>query len=227
LFIDEWFLNDFYKKLPLGYHTNHSFGQIFWTHVYYPYEHLQFWRPLVDPDEPTKSTATSFTITTAGEDAFKRGYPLATPPLKTTEEFVVVRAKRRPVILIQKLPPLAGLDNRGFRGTIHRKRCLVAPTFSLLDAATGQTKFNPTILERMRRLEFPELLFLPQYSGVIKVDSMLRLDDMHSAFVSHLEPTQYALGDGVQNILKGQLEYLLTDASQNDFAELREILLPS
>jgi hypothetical protein len=39
MFIDEWF-GAYYKKLPLGYHNEASFcfGQIFWTHAYYPHE---------------------------------------------------------------------------------------------------------------------------------------------------------------------------------------------
>jgi hypothetical protein len=45
--------------------------------------------------------ASQFRITTAGQDAFKRTLPLHVPRLETNEEFVVVRAKVRPVILIQ------------------------------------------------------------------------------------------------------------------------------
>jgi hypothetical protein len=39
MFIDEWFDKDFYKQLPLGYHTqaNFAFAQFFWTHAYYPH----------------------------------------------------------------------------------------------------------------------------------------------------------------------------------------------
>ena len=51
MFIDEWFGNTFYKKLPLGYHhdANFCFGQVFWTHAYYPHENLELWRPVPDP----------------------------------------------------------------------------------------------------------------------------------------------------------------------------------
>src|ERR1017187_10232643 len=62
MFIDEWFGDTFYKKLPLGYHNdaNFCFGQIFWTHAYYPHENLELWRPVPDPAEPTKTIASQF-----------------------------------------------------------------------------------------------------------------------------------------------------------------------
>ena len=51
MFIDEWFGDNFYKKLPFGYHNpaNFCFGQVFWTHAYYPHENLEFWRPGTGP----------------------------------------------------------------------------------------------------------------------------------------------------------------------------------
>jgi hypothetical protein len=113
MFVDEWFSVDFYIQLPLGYHNpgNFRFGQFFKTHAYYPHEHLELWRPLPDPSEPTKTIASKFQIVGAGKDAFRRGLPLHVPKLETNEEFIVVRAKERPVVLIQ--PELEiGFDNK-------------------------------------------------------------------------------------------------------------------
>jgi hypothetical protein len=72
MFIDEWFGDSFYKKLPLGYHNdaNFCFGQVFWTHAYYPHENLELWRPVMEAGEPTRTTAAQFRITSAGQDAF-------------------------------------------------------------------------------------------------------------------------------------------------------------
>jgi hypothetical protein len=163
MFIDEWFGAAYYKKLPLGYHNeaNFCFGQIFWTHAYYPHENLELWRPIFDPTEPTKTLASQFRITPAGQDAFKRGLPLHAPKLETNEEFIVIRAKVRPVVLIQAELPLAGVDNRGFRGRIQRRRTLVAQVFGLADARTGAPEFNPSFVDRVRKMEFPQLMFLP------------------------------------------------------------------
>jgi len=124
MYIDEWFGGDFFKQLPLGYHQHFSFGQLFRTHAYYPHEHLELWRPVLDPTEPTKTIASQFQIVAAGKDAFRRGIPLASPKLETNEEFLVIRAKLRPVVLVMPEIPSFGVDNRGYRGRVQRHLCL-------------------------------------------------------------------------------------------------------
>src|SRR5262245_10808843 len=102
MFIDEWFPDNFYKTLPLDHQRVFRFGQIFHTHAYYPHENLELWRPVFDPKEPTKTFASEFQIRSAGKDAFKRAIPLSAPKLETNEEFIVIRAKLRPVVLLQE-----------------------------------------------------------------------------------------------------------------------------
>lgn len=227
MFIDEWFAAAYYKKLALGYHNeaNFCFGQIFWTHAYYPHENLELWRPILDPAEPTKTTASQFRIAAAGQDAFKRGLPLQAPKLETNEEFIVIRAKVRPAVLIQTELPIAGIDNRGFRGRIQRRRTVVGQVFGLADVRTGAPEFSQSFVDRVRRMEFPQLMFLPQQAGVFEVDSMLRLDEVQSVFVPHLEATQFCLADDVASVLRQQITFLLTGIGPNDYTELREVLL--
>jgi hypothetical protein len=225
MFIDEWFGEGFYKQLPLGYHSHFAFGQFFWTHAYYPHEHLQLWRPIPDPNEPTKTMASAFQIVAAGQDAFRRTLPLGSPKLETNEEFIVVRAKRRPVLLIQPETPWLGIENRGYRGRIQRRRCLVAQIFGLADTKTGETMFSPSFVERVRKMEFPQFMFIPRYAGMFEVDSVLRLDELQSVFTPHLEPKQYSLGDELTSVLKGQIQFLLTGAGPSEYTDLRELLL--
>jgi hypothetical protein len=228
MYIDEWFSEErFYKKLPLGYHNeaNFCFGQLFWTHTYYPHENLQIWRPVIDPNEPTKTIASQFRIISAGQDAFKRTIPLHAPPLATNEEFIVVRAKRRPVILLQRELPLAGIDNKGFRGKVQRRRTIIGQIFGLADSQTQELQFSPSFISRVREMEFPQLMFLPKKAGVLTVDSMLRLDELQSVFVPQLEPTQFCIADDVALILRDQLVFLMTCEGPNEYTELRELLL--
>lgn len=225
MYIDEWFKEDFYKKLPLGFHSQFSFGQIFRTHAYYPHENLELWRPILDPNEQTKTTASQFHIESAGKDAFRRGIPLASPKLETNEEFLVVRAKVRPVMLVMpELSPL-GIDNKGYRGKVQRHLCLVAQVFGIVDSKTNRTEFNPSFVERVRKMEFPQLMFLPARPGILDVDSLLRLDELQSVFTPNLDPTQLALGDEAANILRGQLQYLVAGTGPTSYTELRELLL--
>jgi hypothetical protein len=228
MFVDEWFANDFYAQLPLGYHNpaNFKFGQVFRTHAYYPHENLELWRPIPEQNEPTKTIASKFQIVPAGKDAFRRGLPLHAPKLETNEEFLVVRAKERPVLLIQ--PELEiGFDNRGYRGRIHRRRCLVGQVFGLADARTAQAEFSPEFVRRVRKMEYPQLLFLPKKPGVLDVDSILRLDELQSVFTPHLQASQVALGDELCAILKDQVQFLITQAGPNSYTELREMILKS
>ena len=203
MFIDEWFGALYYKRLPLGYsnEAKFCFGQISGPTLTTLTRTSNSGAPSPSPSEPTKTIASQFRITAAGEDAFKRLPPLHAPKLETNEEFIVVRAKVRPVMLIQAEFPLAPMNNRGFRGRIQRRRTLVAQVFGLADSRTRTPEFNSSFVDRVRRMEFPQLMFLPHQAGVFDVDSMLRLDEAQSVFIPHLRATELCLGDDVANVL--------------------------
>jgi hypothetical protein len=74
-------------------------------------------------------------------------------------------------------------------------------------------------------MEFPQLIFLPKRPGILEVDSMLRLDEIQSVFLPHLQPTQTALGQEITEILRHQLQFLMTRSVPSPYTELREILL--
>lgn len=227
MFVDEWFDPGFYKDLPLGYHNTFTFGQFFWTHAYYPHENLQLWRPVLDPNEPTKTLASKFQIEPAGKDAFRRSIPLQAPKLETNEEFLVIRAKYRPVLLVRPEMPIPSAQNQGYRGKVHRPRCTVAQVFGLADPRTGEAEFSQSFVDRVRKMEYPQLMFLPKKVGLFEVDSLLRLDELQSVFTPHLNPTKFALGDGVVTVLRDQMQFLLTGLGPNQYTLLREELLRS
>ena len=74
-------------------------------------------------------------------------------------------------------------------------------------------------------MEFPQLMFLPQQAGVFDIDGMLRLDEVQSVFVPHLRATQFCLADDLADVLRHQIDFLLTASGPNSYTELREILL--
>lgn len=224
MFIDEYFGTGYYKELPLEERSQLKFGRVCWTHAYYPHEHLEFFRPVSEPSDATKTIASRFQIEAAGRDAFNRSLPLAAPKLETKEEFLVVRAKIRPVLILQPEMPISSTENRGYGGRIHRSRCTVAQVFGLADPQTGRAEFNPVFVDRVRQMEYPQLMFLPQRPGLFPVDSLLRLDELQSVFTRHLNHTNFALNDEVAAILRDQLQYLFTQKGPNDYIELRQLL---
>lgn len=224
MFIDEYFDTGYYKELPLEERSSLKFGRVCWTHAYYPHEHLEFFRPVSDSAETTKTLASKFQIEAAGKDAFNRSLPLAVPKLETKEEFLVVRAKIRPVVIIQPEMPISGTDNRGYSGRIHRSRCTVAQVFGLANSVTGKAEFNPAFVDRVRKMEYPQLMFLPQRPGLFPIDSLLRLDELQSVFTSHLDHTNFSLTDEVVAILRDQLQFLFTQKGPNEYIELRQLL---
>ncbi len=119
------------------------------------------------------------------------------------------------------------VNNFGYRGKIQRKRSLIAPMFGLADPKTGALEFNPEWIDRIRKMEFPQLVFLPRTPGLLEVDSIARLDELQSVFTPHLDPTQFALGDEMQKILIGQIQLFFASVGPNYYTELREVLLKS
>src|ERR1700733_8563163 len=204
-FVDEVFEKDFYKEQGAKDPPQFSFGQIFTTPAYYPHEQMQIWRPAPDPTEPTKTYAEEFVIMPKVGNAFKRDLPLGAPPLKANEEFLVIRAKIRPVVVIRpELPPL-DISKGSYKGAMQRRRCLVAQVYGTRYTATNELKYPPLFVERVRRMLYPHLMFLTEKRGPFEVASILRLDELQTVFTPHLTPTGYALSDYMAGVLQDQI----------------------
>ena len=137
----------------------------------------------------------------------------------------MIRAKWRPVVLVMPEIPSLGVNNKGYHGKVQRHLSLWASI--ALHPRTNNAEFSPTFIERVRKMEFPQLMFLPARPGFLEVDSLLRLDELQSVFTPNLEPTQLALGDEVAEVLRGQLQFLIAGTGPSLYTELREMLLKS
>ncbi|NGZ11641.1 MAG: hypothetical protein CV088_20095 [Nitrospira sp. LK70] len=123
--------------------------------------------------------------------------------------------------------PIPLTINQGYRGRVHRRRCSVAQVFGLADSVTGRAEFSPEFIDRVRKMEYPQLMFLPKRAGLFEVDSLLRLDELQSVFTAHLTPEKFTLADEVATILCDQVQYLFTQKGPNDYTLLREEMLRS
>lgn len=223
MFIDEVF-DSFYEKLSPAETNTYQFGHIYKTHAYYPHEDLQFFRP-VTYINPTQTLADTFKIQPARNDSFKHNLPLSSPKLESNEELIVVRAKIRPVVLLTPEYKIEGAETKGFRGKVSRKRCLVTQVYGLADVNSGEAEFSPNFIERVRKMEFPPLMFLPKCVGLFQVDSLLRFDECQSVFTPHLKPTGFALSDDLKKLIRSQVIHLLTGEYGGDYEFYREAVL--
>ncbi len=215
------YVSPFYNKLGNDYRANLTVGQICETTVLYCYENRQIWRPL-DLDN-SGTLASVFKIEAQSSDAFKSGRILHSPRLEAYEEFPVVRAKRRPVIILMAHQGEIDLKEQGDLMKVNKKLVTVAPCYGVVNAQ-DEFKIDPVFLTRVSNLEFPHFMFLPQGPCITK-DSLLRLDSIHHTFHPHLEPKQYALAPDIVKILLGQLERIFSTGNGDAYVEARNILL--
>jgi hypothetical protein len=209
---------DFYAKMALSFRSMLEPGQICETPVLYSYENAEVWRP--SHYDSSQTQAIDFRPIPKPGDAYKKATVIQSPRLDAYEEFPVVRAKRRPVLLLAVDPPLIGAHPDKMK--LDKHLCLVAPCYSVVDPM-GDAKLQTEILDRIRRLEFPQLLFLPQ-AAAMSNDSLLRLDSIHNCYRSHLEPTEWKLSSDIWRIVLGQLDFIFSGIYAGEFKAARDVL---
>ena len=212
-FLDE-VITPFYTAAPTS-QEKFAFGQIFRAHSYYPHQRLDIWRPKVL--DLRIGTASDFNIESSAADAFKRQLPYTSPQLEANEEFIAIKAKPRPIVLLQPPDSQLALIKKGVTGgKIARHLCVAALVFSA-EKANGDAKFPAQWVERIRRLEYPEFMFLPK-GGPITRDSILRLDEVQSVAIAQLQPTAFSLSSEIAAILRSQVSFYLSGLSGDEFA---------
>jgi hypothetical protein len=220
MFLDE-FIEDFYQKLGSDFRANLRPGQICKAPVLYSYENVEVWRP--SKFDYSDTHATDFKIINAPGNAYKQTGTIHSPKLESYEEFPVIRAKVRPVVLLVPDPPEINIPDLRGGGRINRHLCLVAPCYGLVDAM-GKSKYPQPFRDRVRLLEFPQFMFLPSTACMDK-DGLLRLDSIQHVFHNQLEATQWAMSEDLQRILFGQLTFLLTGNYGGEYKAARDILM--
>lgn len=218
--IDE-ILTSYYEECkPASY----EFGHIYYTVTQYPPEELKLWRPIGHKNDVAKSFAVEFGICKPGTDAFDRKYPLSNPErLDIHEEFVFVKAKPRPVVLLVPQQPIDEPQIKR-KGRVWRPLCLVAPIFSLSYPHTGESKFSENFIDRIRKLDFPQLMFLPKHKDLLKVDSLLRLEECQSVCTTELRSTGFALTEPVRLLLRSQISLLVNGLHEGDYQVYRDCI---
>ena len=204
--------------MGLDFRSNLQPGQICKTLVCYTNENAEIWRS--DQSDATGTQGTFFRPIATPSTAYKEARVLHSPKLEAYEEFPIVRAKQRPVILLAADAALINL--RPDHMKLDKHLCLVAPCYGIEDGM-GIPKIQEPILERIRCLEFPQFFFL-SHAAAMEKDSLLRLDSVFHTYRGHLEPTQWQLSSEAWDIIRGQLEYILFGTIREKYKIARQML---
>jgi len=156
--------------------------------------------------------------------------PIYSLRLRDSEELLAVRSKLRPCLVLmtavgilpQHLPNdwQRSMGQVAFRHTSY----LVAPIFSI--AQKNETKaFGPAMAARIECLVYPQFVYLPRSGGIIRTDSVARLD---RAFWATLAPPSEAeqlfLHDERIGVLHNQLLVLQGLPPSKQYVEMADIL---
>jgi len=144
-------------------------------------------------------------------------------------ELLALTSKMRPCVVLavaDNIPDIAlpPTQRNHARQAFGRPAALVAPSYTVATADQPRS-VTATIAARAECLVYPQLAFLPRSGGIIKNDSVLRLD---RAFWTTLPPPSelcaLSLSKHRQAILHGQLLTLQGQEADGDYIELVELL---
>lgn len=144
-------------------------------------------------------------------------------------EALALTSKMRPCVVLARSDGIADLQlppaqRNQARNAFMRGACLVAPAFSV-STPNAPRAVTATIAARAECLVYPQLVFLPKSGGIIRNDSVLRLD---RAFWTTLpQPTelfQLSLSQQRMGVLHGQLLTLHGQDAPQDYIDMVELL---
>jgi len=220
IFLDD-LIDSYYCNIGTKYRSSLRPGQIVWTYFLYNYENLEFWRPY--SFDRTNTRAVSFEICSSVNGRFNRQTPLIVPRLEINEEFIVIRAKRRPAVLITPPPSKISVPTVRRGGKVNLKLCLLAPLFSLEDKY-GNAKYSSEFVNRVRKLKYSHLFFLPKHKQTNIRNSLCRFDRIFSNYDTHLDLMDLYLSGEALDIFISQIKCYLAGIIEGNYKVAYETL---
>ncbi len=215
-------MNDdaYYLKLPMREKNEHQVGQFFWvpSPMTSPATfslRIGSWKAGIEIKEAKlvikKVDKDELGKIKEGEKVDLNKMVIPEINLDSSEDLIVSKVKRRPAVLIYKecynMRKFADVTG-GIRGGIVKpNRHIFAPIYSLRKEENLEKSFPATFISKVQNNDYPNILFLPAYSTVLKNDSMLILSEMFSVNIKAITPTDFCLdpmlfGIQMDNFLK-------------------------
>ncbi len=214
----EALLGEYYEPVGDGFRDYRRLagGQMCWATVPFTEEQHRYWRP-TNYDATGTSAGTFQIVDREPRDLYNRQLPLHSPKLSVHEEFLVVRSKKRPVLILAA--PATSLPHP------QRSHVVAVPCRSLTRKESDIPKLTPDQLLRVRSLEFPDCFFLPKAGALMPRDGVLRLNFVQPIPLGHLEPMNLRLTKDFWEVLVGQFEHLVSGRLEGPYAATRALLM--
>lgn len=160
----------------------------------------------------------------------ERELPVANLRLSHGEEYIGLKAKLRPVVILEE----AVVNNLDFvKDTGQRRKAnhltkssfLVAPFYSPTSALKS-TCFSPELVAEIRRMQYPQFFCLPMDTDGEQPGSIIRLDRTSWHFLGKgTRKRNIRLQDEVFQILRQQHQFLVGAGEQEAYSLAREVAM--
>jgi hypothetical protein len=177
----------FYEGVPAAEQNRPKPGHLYWAPV--P-ETDQVHRILdVQRSSPDEHAELAFEFVEINNQHFteRDRLPIKALNLQPTHELLVAKAKKRPVLVLAEtvVPDVATLPEgtqRRLAGPLGRQSYLVAPLYSVSTMMEPGT-FGPTLVARIRAMQYVHLCCLPETEDSTKPASIVRLDRVFPSYL--------------------------------------------
>ena len=177
-----------------AYRKQHRQGHLYDAPVFYAQAQILVARPLYDDRPRAGSESLPATILLQPADLFEHA-PFPQLQLCADEEFLIVKAKRRPTVLLSSDSINSASDT-----------VLVVPLYSA-------ENYMPEFVQRVQDSEYPGFLYLAADSTLGRKAAVVRFDHLQSVTKSQLIPKPVAVTAETLNQLQDRLAQFVVGLS--------------
>jgi len=188
----------------------------------------------VERADPQEHYATKFSIRNMTDGDFKKKtrLPIKALSLRETEDLVIHRAKRRPVVIVSGENTIFDDVNTLLlqigRKHLQEESLIVAPLYSV-ESGDHEGGFPPVMVARIRALMYKQFFFCPKGNSPLTSDSIMRLDRLQTIIPNYPAyiPEPYSLSTEVLGVLMAMLRSLFGAKEEPEFEALKALVFES
>lgn len=215
--------DNFYEVVEPAKENIPEIGHLWFTPVPFVEEVPKIFQALrADPQEHQIS---DFEIVEINSNHFtnRTRLPIKKLNLELTEELIINKAKKRPVIVLAKskvgdVDTIKDPTHKRLAKQLERNRFLVAPLYSVSKMTTPST-FGPELVKRIGEMRYQHLFLLPEMEAG-KGDSIIRLDGAFNCYLGRCSiPLKKSIHSVPLAILRDQFSSMVTGRFTDELME--------